>query len=111
MNILAGGKLNTIEENSGGTPHPVGEKQPNDFGLHDMHGNVYEWCEDWYQKYFYQESTGAREPPWENSGSEYRVFRGGSWYHFAACRSAYRDRDSPSNRSDNVGLRPAWSSP
>ena len=93
--------------NSGDTTHPVGEKQPNDFGIHDMHGNVLEWCEDWYQEDFYQESTGARDPLCENSGSGLRVYRGGSWNSYARyCRSANRGRYTPSYRNYLLGLRP-----
>ena len=99
------------EENSGDRPHPVGEKQPNDFGLHDMHGNVWELCEDWHQWDFYQESTGARDPLCENSRSGGRVIRGGGRFNFAGfCRSAYREDHDPSSRGPNVGLRPVWSS-
>ena len=66
------------------TSHPVGQKKPNAWGIYDMHGNVYEWCLDWY-------------PGYEGS---YRVLRGGSWYCYACfCRSAYRDYGDPSNGS------------
>ncbi len=98
-------------ENSRQTIHPVGEKLRNDFGLHDMHGNVKEWCEDWYQEDFYQESTGARDPLCENSGSEYRVVRGGGFWAAGLCRSADRSEGHPTNRYHSHGFRPAWSSP
>ncbi len=98
------------QQNSGGTTHPVGEKQPNDFGLHDMHGNVWELCEDWFQEDFYQESTGARDPLCENSDSGYRVARGGAWISDAKfCRSANRSPFSQALAS--TGFRPAWSPP
>ncbi len=107
------GKLDDMgwsKENSGDTTHPVGEKQPNDFGLHDMHGNVLEWCEDWYQEDFYPKSTGVRDPLCENSGSGYRVIRGGHRDTFAGrCRSACRDWFPPADSYFCVGFRPAWS--
>ncbi|MCZ6603249.1 MAG: formylglycine-generating enzyme family protein [Planctomycetota bacterium] len=109
------GKLDDMgwsKENSGGPPHPVGEKLPNDFGLHDMHGSVLEWCEDWFQEDFYQESTGVIDPLCENSGSGSRVVRGGSWYDPArVCRSAGRGRIPPSSRIEALGFRPTRSPP
>ena len=99
-----------IEKTStGDTTHPVGEKLPNDFGLYDLHGNVGEVCEDWYQKDFYQESTGATDPLCENSASGWRVYRGGNGSKHA--RSACRGLIRPTTAADNLGFRPAWSSP
>ena len=91
--------------NSGMRPHPVGEKEPNRFGLHDMHGNVLEWCEDdWHGNY-----AGAPEDgrAWtdEPRGSG-RVVRGGAWYVSAGhCRSAIRFHRAPSYRHDYLGFR------
>jgi formylglycine-generating enzyme required for sulfatase activity len=88
--------------NSGRKTHPVGLKQPNPWGLYDMHGNVWEWCSDWYGDYPNDAVTDPKGPP---SGSA-RVDRGGCWYYTAEnCRSAYRRRAYPSYRDDQLGFR------
>ncbi len=85
-----------------GTTHPVGGKKPNAWGLYDMHGNIYEWCQDWYGDY---PSGPVTDPTGAASGS-YRVYRGGSWYHFSDfCRSANRYRYAPVNRINIIGFR------
>ena len=76
-----------------GKTYPVGQKKPNAWGLYDMHGNVWEWCLDWYGDY----PTTAVVNPTEPETGEYRVMRGGSWYSWArACRSAFRDHGGSS---------------
>ncbi len=89
-------------KNSGRTTHPVGGKQPNGWGLYDMHGNVMEWCQDWYGDY---PSRSTTDPTGATSGS-YRVSRGGSWSSIAwNCRSAHRDWDTPGRRYYYLGFR------
>jgi formylglycine-generating enzyme required for sulfatase activity len=83
-------------------PIPVGSlKKPNNWGLHDMHGNVWEWVQDWYGGY----GTDAMDPKGPESGS-FRVIRGGSWFNDAwYCRAADRLRFGPGGRNFNLGFR------
>ena len=82
--------------------HGVGTKKPNVWGLYDMHGNVWEWCRDWYGDY----PSGSVIDPEGPSSGVYRVYRGGSWGDEAgACRSANRNRREPGNRFVILGFR------
>ena len=89
------------------SPIAVGSFPPNAWGLYDMHGNVWEWCEDWYGDY---PSGSVTDPIGANSGSV-RVLRGGGWGGYAGgCRSAFRDGSAPGDRGGSLGFRLAFSS-
>jgi formylglycine-generating enzyme required for sulfatase activity len=91
-------------KNSGNKTHPVGEKKPNAWGLYDMHGNVWEWCQDWWKDGYYKESP-VDDPTGAATGS-FRVIRGGFWdYPARYCRSAFRGLDGPGRRHYDRGFR------
>jgi formylglycine-generating enzyme required for sulfatase activity len=95
-----------FDGNSGGQTQPIAAKKPNRWGLYDMHGNVWEWCQDWYDADYYRRSP-VEDAPGPDSGS-CRVLRGGSWYYQPEyCRSAACGGGLPGYRYDFIGFRAA----
>ncbi len=98
-----------FDENSGKETKPVGLKYPNQLGIYDMSGNVWEWCEDWFGGTEYYKDCKSKEPvenPMGPKSGSYRVSRGGSWDGDArGCRAAYRDGGTPDGRGSLLGFR------
>lgn len=93
-----------FERNANRATHSVGEKKANDLNLHDLSGNVAEWCDDWYEETFYTNKI-TQNPTGPHKGKS-KVFRGGAWHDQPAdCRVSYRSHGSPNMSSCSLGFR------
>ena len=98
------GEVAWYNSNSGGRTHEVGMKDKNELGIYDMSGNVWEWCQDWYDASYYSNSSSTN-PKGPSSGSD-RVLRGGSWRGIAqGCSVSFRSNAGPNRRFHNSGVR------
>ena len=102
-----GNSLDTLawnDGNSGNKAHPIGRKKPNELGIYDMSGNIYEWCSDWYSPDYYELSP-EENPAGPAEGSE-RVIRGGSWFFDrSGMRVSEREGANPTFRYGYIGFR------
>ena len=107
--VSGSGKLSEMawyDENSDSHTHEVGANLPNAWGFYDMHGNVLEWCSDWFSQHHGMKSVNPKGPP---NGS-FKILRGGCWFFYANdCRSAYRLKRDPCIRNSIYGFRLACS--
>ena len=88
----------------------MGSFAANAWGLHDMHGNVWQWCEDWYDAEYVTNTLDVNRV--NQTKGQFRVLRGGSWSHEPRhCRSAYRGVSPPGGRNGGSGFRVLMSSP
>ena len=104
--VLDVGQYAWYYDNSTMETHPVGQRKPNSWGLYDMHGNVMEWCYDWYNELLYQQCTEESENPIGPADGTAKVLRGGAWQFGAeATRCAYRNSSAPDAVAGVIGFR------
>jgi formylglycine-generating enzyme required for sulfatase activity len=99
-----------FDANAGGRTHPVGELKANPFGLFDIHGNVWEWVQDWWEPTYYGQFQGkpALDPNGPSSAGSLRVLRGGCWHDPASfCQASSRFANDPTSRNYYPGFRVA----